>query len=147
MELHSGEVVNLIGRVDRVDLLQKDGATYLKIIDYKSGTKEFKLSDVYYGLQLQLLIYLDAILTELAERSGVNGEPGALLYLKLDDPIVKNTVDISDEEIEKNIIKNLKMKGLILNDPNVIKDMDNIISGISDIIPVMLKKDGEGIRR
>ncbi|EJO5349236.1 helicase-exonuclease AddAB subunit AddB [Clostridium botulinum] len=143
IELHSGEVVNLIGRVDRVDLLQRDGVTYLKIIDYKSGTKEFKLSDVYYGLQLQLLIYLDAILTELAERSGVNGEPGALLYLKLDDPIVKNTVDISDEEIEKNIIKNLKMKGLILNDPNVIKDMDNIISGISDIIPVMLKKDGD----
>lgn len=142
MELHSGEIVNLIGRVDRVDLLQKDGVTYLKIIDYKSGTKEFKLSDVYYGLQLQLLIYLDAILTELAERSGINGEPGALLYLKLDDPIVKNTVDMSDEEIEKNIIKNLKMKGLILNDPNIIKDMDNIISGISDIIPVMVKKDG-----
>lgn len=143
MELHSGEVVNLIGRVDRVDLLQKDGVTYLKIIDYKSGTKEFKLSDVYYGLQLQLLIYLDAILTELSERSNVNGEPGALLYFKLDDPIVKNTVDMSDKEIEKSIIKNLKMKGLILNDPNVIKDMDNIISGASDIIPVMLKKDGE----
>ncbi|KRU24205.1 ATP-dependent helicase/exonuclease AddB [Clostridium sporogenes] len=142
MELHSGEVINLIGRVDRVDLLQKDGSTYLKIIDYKSGAKEFKLSDVYYGLQLQLLIYLDAILTELAERSGINGEPGALLYLKLDDPIVKNTVDMSDEEIEKSIIKNLKMKGLILNDPNVIRDMDNIISGISDIIPVMVKKDG-----
>ncbi|WP_050608089.1 helicase-exonuclease AddAB subunit AddB [Clostridium niameyense] len=143
VELHSGEVVNLIGRVDRVDLLNKDGITYLRIIDYKSGTKEFKLSDVYYGLQLQLLIYLDAILTEMSDRLNIKGEPGAIFYLKLDDPIIKTSKEISNEEIEKNVIKTMKMKGLVLNDTEIIKDMDKFISGMSDIIPASINKKGE----
>ncbi|GAA0739743.1 helicase-exonuclease AddAB subunit AddB [Clostridium oceanicum] len=142
ISLHSGENVNLIGRIDRVDLLEKDGVSYLRIIDYKSGTKEFKLSEVYYGIQIQLLIYLDAILTEIENRLHKKAEPGAMLYLKLDDPLIKNSKDMSDEEIEKNIIKHMKMKGLLLNDPDVIKDMDKLITGISDIIPAMMKKDG-----
>lgn len=142
VELHSGETVTLIGRVDRVDNMSEENATYLRIIDYKSGAKEFKLSDVYYGFQMQLLIYLDAILTELEENIEKEALPGGILYFKLDDPILKVKKDLSDKEIEEKIMKQLKMNGLLLDDIQVIREMDREMEKSSDIIPVSVNKDG-----
>ncbi|MDW8802021.1 helicase-exonuclease AddAB subunit AddB [Clostridium sp. A1-XYC3] len=142
VELHSGEVVSLIGRVDRVDNMKEEAATYLRIIDYKSGAKEFKLSDVYYGFQMQLLIYLDAILTELEERIDKEALPGGIFYFKLDDPILKVNGELSDNEIEERIMKSLKMNGLLLDNLEVIREMDKELEKSSDIIPVTVKKDG-----
>ncbi|AWI03257.1 helicase-exonuclease AddAB subunit AddB [Clostridium drakei] len=142
LQLHSGETISLIGRVDRVDSMNSEEHTYLRIVDYKSGTKEFKLSDVYYGLQMQLLIYLDAMLTELEKEMNKEAIPGGILYFKLDDPIVKTKGDITDSEIEERIMKALKMNGLLLDDPDIIRGMDNEIEKNSDIIPASIKKDG-----
>lgn len=142
IKLHSGETVSLIGRVDRVDSMEEEQSTYLRIIDYKSGTKEFKLSDVYYGLQMQLLIYLDAILTELEEKTSKEALPGGILYFKLDDPIIKGKGELTDSEIEKRIMKSLRMNGLLLDSLDVVKEMDSEIEKSSDIIPVSIKKDG-----
>jgi ATP-dependent helicase/nuclease subunit B len=142
VKLHSGETVSLIGRVDRVDSMREETTTYLRIIDYKSGTKEFKLSDVYYGFQMQLLIYLDAILSELEERMNKSALPGGILYFKLDDPIVKGKGEMPDSEIEERITKSLKMNGLLLEDLDIIREMDNEIEKSSDIIPATIKKDG-----
>ena len=61
IELDSGEKISLTGRIDRVDALKTEEGTYLRIVDYKSGSKDFKLSDVFYGLQVQLITYLDAM--------------------------------------------------------------------------------------
>ncbi|WP_416175877.1 helicase-exonuclease AddAB subunit AddB [Clostridium sp.] len=143
VELHSGEEVNLSGRVDRIDIMEKDGKEYIRVIDYKSGSKEFDISDVYYGLQIQLLVYLDVILSELEEKFDGRALPAGILYFKLDDPIVMGTEDMSYKEIETRIKKSLKMNGLILDDIDVIKDMDSSISGSSEIIPVSVKKNGE----
>jgi len=52
IELDSGEKIHLTGRIDRVDALKTEDGTYLRIVDYKSGGKDFKLSDVFYGLQI-----------------------------------------------------------------------------------------------
>lgn len=142
VQLHSGENVELIGRVDRLDVLNQNDKLYLRIIDYKSGNKDFKLSDIYNGMQLQLLIYLDAILTQLSDEAGETAEPGAILYFKLQDPIIKAKGYLSDEEIEKRIMSNLKMRGLLLEDVEIIKQMDRDIEGSSLIVPVMIKKDG-----
>jgi ATP-dependent helicase/nuclease subunit B len=142
IELHSGEIVSLIGRVDRIDTMNEEESTYLRIVDYKSGTKEFKLSDVYYGFQIQLLIYLDAMLTEIEEKMDREALPAGILYFKLDDPIIKGKSQMSDSEIEERITKSLKMNGLLLNDPNVIREMDREIEKSSDIIPATMKKDG-----
>lgn len=131
-----------MGRADRVDAMEKNGETYLRIIDYKSGTKEFKLSDIYYGFQMQLLIYLDAILTELDEKMDVDAVPAGILYFKLDDPIIRSSGNISDDEIKERIVKSLKMNGLLLSDPDIIKKMDKDIKSSSDIIPASVKKDG-----
>ncbi|MCI1945043.1 helicase-exonuclease AddAB subunit AddB [Clostridium luticellarii] len=142
IKLHSGEEVSLVGRVDRVDEMKEEKSTYLRIIDYKSGTREFKLSDIYYGFQMQLLIYMDAILTELNERIDADAIPAGILYFKLDDPIIKSPGNISDDEIEKRIVKSLKMNGLLLNDPDLVKKMDGNMVKYSDIIPASVKKDG-----
>lgn len=142
VELHSGEGVNLIGRVDRIDALEDENETFLRIIDYKSGAKEFRLSDVYYGLQMQLLIYLDAILTQIGNDTNFEAKPAGILYFRIDDPMIKAKKDMSDEEIEIAIMKSLKMNGLLLDDVNIIKEMDRDVIGNSVIIPVRVNKDG-----
>ena len=62
IELPSGESIRLTGRIDRIDTMESEDGTYLRIIDYKSGSRALKLGDVYYGLQIQLITYLDAVL-------------------------------------------------------------------------------------
>ena len=142
IELSSGEKVKLIGRIDRVDKLDMEKKDYYRIIDYKSGNKDFSLSDVYYGLQLQLLTYLDAILTNEELKDREEALPGGVLYLKIDDPIIKGKRNLSEEEIQDEIMKALKMKGLLLADEDVVKEMDREIDGNSLIIPARINKDG-----
>ncbi|HWQ71118.1 MAG TPA: helicase-exonuclease AddAB subunit AddB [Desulfitobacteriaceae bacterium] len=142
IELESGEKVRLTGRIDRVDASRTAEGTYLRIIDYKSGAKDFKLSDVFYGLQLQLLTYLDA----LGQNCGLDVTPpvlpGGILYFRLDDPMVKEQGKIREEEIELAIMKQLKMKGLLLADVQLVKAMDSQIDGASLIIPARINKGG-----
>jgi len=155
IELDSGEKIRLTGRIDRVDALKTEDGTYLRIVDYKSGSRDFRLSDVFYGLQIQLITYLDAIWescgshsgdgSRTAEQSQGAGEPshylpGGMLYFKIDDPIVKVNGKITEEEIEKAIMKQLKMRGLLLADVKLIREMDNTIEGASLIIPATINK-------
>ncbi len=140
IELDSGEKVTLVGRIDRVDALKTDAGTYLRIVDYKSGDKDFKLCDVYYGLQMQLITYLDALWENSDKKDGNSVYPAGMLYLKIDDPIIKCTGISTPEEIEIAIMKKLKMKGLLLADVQLIKHMDNTIEGSSMIIPARINK-------
>ena len=143
IELPSGEKVTLLGRIDRVDEMTTEEGTFIRIVDYKSGGKIFKLSDVYYGLQFQLLLYLYTLLYYKERYEGKKALPGAVLYFKLDDPIISGGKTLSSEEIEKEIMKKLKMNGLLLKDARVIKEMDRSIEGYSLIIPANIKKDGD----
>lgn len=142
LSLPSGEEIQLIGRIDRVDSMDLEGGTYLRIIDYKSGNKKFDLSEVYYGLQLQLLVYLDALISNAEHYIEKQAVPGAILYFKIDDPIIKGTQNMSDEEIEKEVMKKLKMNGLLLRDAKVVREMDKDMEGFSLIIPARMNKDG-----
>ena len=140
IELDSGEKIHLTGRIDRVDALKTEDGTYLRIVDYKSGSKNFKLSDVFYGLQIQLITYLNAIWESGGTESNKAVLPGGMLYFRIDDPIIKENGKISEEEIELAIMKQLKMRGLLLADVKLIKEMDNTIEGASLIIPATLNK-------
>lgn len=140
IELDSGEKITLVGRIDRVDALKTEDGTYLRIVDYKSGSKDFKLSDVYYGLQMQLITYLDALWENSDKQDGNKVYPAGMLYFKVDDPIIKGTSMSTTEEIELAIMKKLKMKGLLLADVQLIKHMDNTIEGSSMIIPARINK-------
>lgn len=141
IELSDGEKIYLEGRIDRVDLLEDEENEYIKIIDYKSGNKEFSLSEVYYGIQLQLMIYLDAVLKTKGQ-DGKEKKPAGIFYFKIDDPMIK-TEEKAVEFIENEIRKKLKMKGLVLKDVNIAYEMDKELGRSSDIIPVGLKKDGQ----
>ena len=82
LELPSGDKVHLVGRIDRVDALKGDEGTYIRIIDYKSGSRSFKLSDVYYGLQIQLVTYLGAGWTTAGEYWGTRFCPPGCYILR-----------------------------------------------------------------
>ncbi len=144
IELPDGDIIKLEGRIDRVDLLKDGEKTYVKVIDYKSGSKKFSLSDVYYGLQIQLIVYLDAILENKDKLKIDDAHPGGVFYFRLDDPMVESD-NKNPESIEQEIMKKLKMDGIILKDIKVVKAIDNEIEEKkkSDIIPVSLKKDGD----
>ncbi len=140
IELDSGEKIQLTGRIDRVDALKTEDGTYLRIIDYKSGAKDFRLSDVFYGLQVQLITYLDALWESGNREFSEKILPGGMLYFKIDDPIIKGNQGASEEDIELAIMRQLKMKGLLLADVKLIKEMDHTIEGSSLIIPATLNK-------
>ena len=143
LNLRDDEKVYLQGRIDRIDTLDLDGQTYIRIIDYKTGAKKFDLNELYYGLQMQLLVYLDAIIKNskyILEKQVV---PGAVLYFKVDDPIIKSKKEMTTEEVETEVLEELKLKGLVLKDAKVVKAMDRDIEGYSLVIPAAFKKDGD----
>ena len=141
LEVEEGKVV-LNGKIDRVDILQKEDKKYLRVIDYKSGQKDFKLEDVYLGLELQLLTYLFVLREEL-RRQGEEVLPGGVLYFRLQDPLIRIDGPQSEAKVEELIRKQLKMKGLLLADLELIRGMEKDLSGSSTMIPVRINKDGK----
>lgn len=138
--LSEDEALYLQGRIDRLDLCEDETHVYVKIIDYKSGTTSFDLAALYYGLQLQLVVYMDAAM-ELCERRCPDKEviPAGLFYYNIQDPMVEKTEAMTPAEIEAQIKKQLKMNGLVNSDLEVIQRMDREIEGESDVIPVAVK--------
>ena len=111
---------------------------YLRIIDYKSSIKDIDLNSVAYGIQLQLLTYLDAIIKE------EDAKPAGVLYFSLIEPIINSDKKKTSEELEEEIRKRFKMKGIVLADVKVVKMMDkNLESGYSEMLPVYIGKDDE----
>lgn len=134
--LSDGTVVILQGRIDRIDSASDEKGSYLRVIDYKSGTPTLSLMEIYYGLKLQLLAYLDVVMTnapQLVQKG--NALPGGILYFRIKDPFVAGKGPLESNEVESMILKQLKMKGFLLKDQDVIKLMDSEIDGSSDILP------------
>ena len=149
IELPGGEKITLEGRIDRVDVLRDGDISYLKVIDYKSGNKKFELSDLYYGLQIQLVVYLDAVISNSEQLTKTQAYPAGAFYFKIDDPLI-NSNDDDKDSIEQAIHKELKMDGLVLKDIAVIEALDrdlnkeNLECGVkSNIIPVNINKGGK----
>ena len=143
LDLESKEKIYLQGRIDRIDTLDLDGETYIRIIDYKTGAKKFDLNELYYGLQMQLLVYLDALIKNSKYILDKQVRPGAVLYFKIDDPIIKGKKEMTTEEVQEEVLDALKMKGLILKDARVVRAMDKDIEGYSLVIPAAFKTDGD----
>ncbi|ABO49945.1 UvrD-like DNA helicase, C terminal protein [Desulforamulus reducens MI-1] len=135
--------MEMAGRIDRIDSACEGGQHYYSLIDYKSGQPDIKLADIVHGLKLQLLTYLDVALRYSKQLTQQEALPAAMLYFSVRDPFVASTGPMTEEEAEKNLLKQLKMKGLLLADPLVISKMDKELSGQSDLLPVGLKKNGD----
>lgn len=138
----AGEKILLEGRIDRVDILDDDGKRYVKIIDYKSSNKSYALSDVYNGLQMQLMIYMDAVLENSQYFREDALYPSGAFYFRIDDPIVEG--EWSDDALQEELMKKLKLEGLAVDDVSVLEKMDEDIAafGKSSIVSVDLKEDG-----
>ena len=141
--LSEREKMRLMGRIDRVDVAEDQDRVYVKVIDYKSGNRQFDLAALYYGLQLQLVVYMNAAL-ELEARKHPDKEavPAALLYYHIDDPSVESPVELTDDEINEQIEKQLRMKGVVNGEPDIVSRLDKYMEDKSDVIPVERKKDG-----
>jgi ATP-dependent helicase/nuclease subunit B len=137
----NGDVVYLTGRIDRVDILENEQGTYVRIVDYKSAGKQFDLLDIYHGLQIQLLTYFDAICENSGNHLKAPVLPGGIFYLRLDDPLIKENLTLSDELIQKAVLKKLKMQGVYLKDVSLVREMDLDLKGYSSIIPAFINKD------
>ena len=136
-----GRKVEITGKIDRIDLAKDETGKYIRIIDYKSSAKDINLNEVLAGLQLQLITYLDAVCVEK------DVIPAGVLYFGLTEPKldkVRNSKNITDEEVEQKIREHFRMNGLVLAEMNVINMMDNNLKDgeKSTTIPVKLKKDG-----
>ncbi len=142
IETNAGDKIYLQGQIDRVDVLDYDDKKYIKIIDYKSANKDYRLSDIYNGLEMQLMIYMDAILENSKYFKADKLYPCGVFYFKVDDPVVEG--EFSKDTLQNEIIKKLKLEGLALDDISVLKKLDSDLEegGKSDIIPVSLKSDG-----
>lgn len=120
-----GGTLRLAGVADRVDGWVRGDKLYLRVVDYKTGRKSFSLSDLYYGKDLQMLLYLFTLSESGAELYGKSVESAGVLYVPARDEIVKADADMSDEEIAKKRLAGLRRSGLVLDDPEVLRAMEN----------------------
>ena len=131
------------GRIDRVDVLEENDKVYVKVIDYKTGNTTFDLVALYHGLQLQLLVYMDAALA-VEGRKYPDKEiiPAGIFYYNVKDPMIQEKIETDIEAVNQEILKNLKMNGLVQSDPEIAQKIDKSLVSI----PVSYKKDG-GIKK
>jgi ATP-dependent helicase/nuclease subunit B len=141
--LSAEEKMILRGRVDRIDIAQSEDKVYVKVIDYKSGPHQFDLAALYHGLQLQLVVYMNAAM-EMEARKHPDKEiiPAALLYYHIEDPTVETQTELSDEELHQLIAKKLRMMGVVNEAEDVIAKIDQTMTDRSDVVVLDRKKDG-----
>lgn len=144
ISLSDEEKMVLHGRIDRVDTYEEENNVYVKVVDYKSGQQQFQLAALYYGLQLQLVVYLNAAM-ELKKKQNPDKNilPAAFVYYHISDPMAEGEEGITQEEIEAQIKKQLRVTGIVNSDPAVLAGLDKTHESKSDVIPVEYKKDGE----
>lgn len=139
-----GTPISLRGSIDRVDLYHGADGDYLRVIDYKSGTKEFRFADVPCGLNMQMLIYLYAACGDEGHRFG-SPQPAGVLYFPSRIEAINSTVDLTEEDAEAAVNKALRMKGMLLEDETVLRAMEQELGGV--YIPAELTQKGELSKR
>ena len=131
-------VMHLIGKVDRIDIMKENDKSYVKIIDYKTGKKQLSLSDMYYGLQMQLVIYLEAAKNHAEKEAGRKMIiPAGVFYYNIDDPLLEGKID--PDKLPDNILKQLRMEGLVNEDDPVLPSIDSNFLTDSGELPIKTK--------
>lgn len=136
--------LRLQGRIDRIDTVETEDAVYVKIIDYKSGMAQFDPVSLYYGLQLQLIVYLNAAL-EMERKLHPDKEviPAGIFYCRMQDPVLEKEAEDSPQKQQERLLKKLRPDGVLNSDPQILRLFDQGINGDSLVIPAGLKKNGE----
>ena len=139
--------ISLTGKVDRVDGYIRNGRLYLRVMDYKSGHKSFSLSDIWYGLNMQLIIYLYALQREGLERyrARLTDElneivPAGVLYVPVRDELPDEKRSIDEDELNTEKEKLLRRSGLLSDDMSILEAMERGLEDKGRFIPVAFKK-------
>ncbi len=133
-----GTPVSLSGKIDRVDTYEGQGGSYARVVDYKTGNKEFRLEEVFYGLNMQMLIYLFALCDDPQKPFG-EVEPAGILYMPGKVSAAKLPPEAGPEEIREQVSKGLRMSGVVLDEDSVLRAMERDLEG--RFIPVKKKRD------
>ena len=131
----NGVDVCFIGNVDRADAFEGDGEKFIRVVDYKTGDKAFSFKDIYYGKNMQMLIYLYSI-AESVDKS----IPAGVLYMPSHTAKAELDRNATKEQTRSHLEKNYKMRGVVLDNENVVKAMEEDIGG--KYIPVNVNNDG-----
>ena len=141
----------ITGRIDRLDTYENDQQMYVKVMDYKSGKKDFDLQNVYNGQGLQLAVYMHSAIEKLQEKyKDKDVIPAGMLYYHLEDPMVEAEAGMEEADIDQKIFEKLRPTGLVNADTAVLDKLDLQLTeakGKSDVIPVTLNKDGSLSKR
>ena len=138
IELQDGSSMSLQGKIDRIDTYEDAENLYVKIIDYKSGNTEFDVVDLYYGLQIQLVVYMNAALEVLENRTNKKVIPAGIFYYNMKDPLIER----EEENTEIAILKKLKMNGLANGEPEIIEQLEEETEEGYITMPVSRLKSG-----
>ncbi len=138
--------MRLTGRIDRMDICEKEDKVYVKIVDYKSGDKNFDLAAFYHGTQLQLVVYMKEALRRIEKENPEKEAVGAaMLYYHMADPLVDGSAGISDEAVNQKVREALRMKGIINSDGDILEALDTSKTQKSDCVPLDYDSKG-GLR-
>lgn len=136
--------VDIYGKVDRLDVAKKDGKTYIKVLDYKSGAHKFDPARLLFGLDLQLAVYMNAAVAgEQKENPEREVVPSAIFYYRIEDPVTEGTPGEGNEARMEKVREKLKVQGLICEEDAVLELLDQSLTQESSVIPVKRKKSGE----
>ena len=142
--LSDGEVtLNMSGVADRVDGWLHDGKLYLRVVDYKTGRKAFSLSDVWYGMGLQMLLYLFALERSGPERYGHEIVPAGVLYVPARDVLIPADRRLSPEEAAKERAGAVRRSGLLLDDEAVLHAMEH--SDTPQYLPLSSRRKADAL--
>ena len=121
-----------------------DNRSYIRVVDYKSSRRDLDLNEVYYGIALQVLTYLDVAVENSQQWLANAAEPAGVLYVHVHNPMLKLETDLDISAVEETRLKEFKMKGLLTENTEALFAMDEEIEtgGKSNIVPVMIKRDG-----
>ncbi len=114
----------LRGLVDRMDTWETSGNTYYRIVDYKTGPKEFDYCDVFNGIGLQMLLYMFALRESGEEHLGQNPIPVGVQYFPARARYLSADGRPDDEEAEKKRSREWRREGLLLEDAQILKAME-----------------------
>ncbi len=139
------EHAGLKGTIDRCDEAVTPSGIFVDVIDYKTGNKVFDPDRIFYGLDIQLPLYMNAALkmrSDSAKGSAVH--PAGLFYYHVDDPVIEGGPGSTEEEITEAVRKELRLRGVVNSDIEAVKAFDRDIKdrGKSIVIPAGYKKDG-----
>ena len=137
--LEDGEKMIFSGVVDRMDSVEDEENKYLKIIDYKSGKQKFDFAKIFHGLQMQLIIYMNAMMELYEKKSGKRVYPAGMFYFHMDDPVVNVE---HEREANDKILKDLKMSGVVNEDFQLIDHMEHTGPEGYLTLPVRATKSG-----